>query len=184
MQNKRFRYILTPVAEGDSYPLKKNFSLVPFRAMHSIATCGAVIMRKKSKLRREYVSLPSNEIVKLKESGADIFIEDDAAEICYTSDTSIEIVEKNEFVRNARVLIIETTFLDSKKDIEKAHAGKHIHLDEVVPRAAEFNNELVILFHFSQIYTNDEIKTIIRERLPEGLRKKVRLLLPDERLRL
>ena len=55
------------------------------------------------------------------------------------------------------MLIIECTFLDERKTLEAARAGCHIHLDEIIERADRFENEHVVMMHFSQLYRPDEV---------------------------
>ena len=76
-------------------------------------------------------------------------------------------------------LIVEATFLDERKTLEAARAGCHIHLDEIIERADKFENEHIVLMHFSQLYRPDEINSILDTRLPPDLRKRVIAFAPS-----
>ena len=72
-----------------------------------------------------------------------------------------------------RVLIIECTFLDERKSLEAARAGCHIHLDEMIERADRFENEHIVLMHFSQLYRPDEVARMLDARVPPALRRRI-----------
>jgi len=74
---------------------------------------------------------------------------------------------------------MECTFLDERKSLAAARAGCHIHLDEVIERADQFDNTHVVMMHFSQLYQPDEIPRILDARLPPGLRRKVIPFVPS-----
>jgi ribonuclease Z len=79
----------------------------------------------------------------------------------------------------ARVLIVECTFLDERKTLEAARSGCHIHLDELIERADRFANEHVVLMHFSQLYHPGEVAQILDRRVPPALRAKIIPFVPD-----
>ena len=78
-----------------------------------------------------------------------------------------------------RVLVLECTFRDHKKSLEDAHAGCHVHLDELLSRASSFENEHLVLMHFSQLYKPREVTALLAERLPPGLAARTLALLPN-----
>lgn len=53
------------------------------------------------------------------------------AQVAFTSDTQIEVLDQNPHLQQARVLILECTFVDDKISIAMARERGHIHLDEV-----------------------------------------------------
>ena len=74
---------------------------------------------------------------------------------------------------------MECTFLDDKKSRADSRAGCHVHLDEIVARAARFNNEHIVLMHFSQLYRPDEVRELLAARCPPSLHKRLVPLLPS-----
>jgi ribonuclease Z len=112
---------------------------------------------------------------------ADVSIEVESPEIAFTGDTLIEVVENEEAVRKARLLILEVTFLDDRVSVADCRAKGHVHLDEVIERAELFENEALLFTHFSERYTSAEIAEIIDRRLPPSLRERVTPLLAGRR---
>jgi ribonuclease Z len=76
------------------------------------------------------------------------------------------------------VLILECTFIDSKRTVQDAQERSHIHLEEIVARADRFQNEALVLMHFSQAYSPDEVHAAIQARVPERLRERLRVFAP------
>ena len=100
--------------------------------------------------------------------------------LAFTGDTCIDVVEREEVVRTAKVLVMEVTFFDDRVSVENARDKGHIHLDEVLDRAELFDNEHILFTHQSARYTHREAEEICARRLPEGLRERVTVLgLPE-----
>ena len=57
----------------------------------------------------------------------------------------------------ARVLLIECSFV-LPEDVERAREYAHIHVADLVARADLFENEAIVLTHFSQRYRPEEIR--------------------------
>ena len=51
-----------------------------------------------------------------------------------------------------------------------------MHLDQIAERADLFDNEFVVLTHFSRRHAEAEIRAEVDRRLPESLRARIRLL--------
>ena len=77
------------------------------------------------------------------------------------------------------MLILECTFIDSKRTVQDAQERSHIHLDEIFARADLFQNEALVLMHFSQAYSPDEVHAVIQARVPEVLRERLRVFAPS-----
>ena len=54
-----------------------------------------------------------------------------------------------------------------------------MHFDDVADFAERFENEMVVLSHFSRRYSRSEIRDEIRRRCPAVLRDRLRLALPE-----
>ena len=55
----------------------------------------------------------------------------------------------------------------------------HTHLDEILARADKFQNEALVLMHFSQAYGPERVHDIIRQRVPPALLERVRVFAPN-----
>jgi ribonuclease Z len=171
------RCTLTGVKAGDSIPLTNDSYARVFASPHRIATCGYTIMKRVRKLRPELQGEPAEEIARRARSGEQVHLITDRAELCFPGDTRIDVVEREESVRKARVLLLECTFMETKVSVEKAREGGHVHLDQIAERASLFENEVILLTHFSKRYRSYEIREAVDKRLPPELRSRVKLLI-------
>jgi ribonuclease Z len=67
------------------------------------------------------------------------------------------------------------TFFRPEHRKEKIHKFGHTHLDDILERADKFQNELIILTHFSTRYHDKQVQTAVEQRLPAALRERVKL---------
>ena len=59
------------------------------------------------------------------------------------------------------MLLLECSFL-FPEDRDRAREYAHIHLDDILARVERFENEAVVLTHFSQRYSPEEIREALR----------------------
>ncbi|MBA3501684.1 MAG: MBL fold metallo-hydrolase [Myxococcota bacterium] len=161
------------MSPGDELALRPDLLVRAVRTFHPVPSLGYIIVRKVAKLKPELLGLPGPEIAARRRAGEDINTYEERRELAYVTDTLVSALDHSPELLSTRVLIVEATFLDDRKSLEAARAGCHIHLDEIIERAALFENEHIVLMHFSQLYRPDEIKSLLDARLPEGLRKRV-----------
>ncbi len=173
MQRYQLAVDMVPMAPGDQVALSGDLSVRAFRTYHPVPSLGYLIVRRVSKLRPELAGLPGPEIAARRRAGEEVAVHQDRLELAYATDTLAVVLDREPELYQARVLILECTFLDGKKPIADARAGCHIHLDELIERADRFQNEAVVLMHFSQLYRPDEVREILARRLPEPLRRRV-----------
>jgi ribonuclease Z len=88
-------------------------------------------------------------------------------------------VEREAVVREARVLVLECSFLDERVSPASARAMGHVHLDDVIERAELFRNEAILLTHLSARYRTEEVLEILGRRLPASLKDRVVPFLPE-----
>jgi ribonuclease Z len=165
------------VAPGDERPLGKDLVLRAFRSPHRVPCVGYAIWRRFTKLRADLHGLSSEEIGRLVRQGEAVSVAAEAPEIVYTGDTLVDVVEREEVVRKARLLIMELTFVLDDVDVAGARARGHTHLDEIAARADLFENEAILFTHFSARYTAKEIVDALDRKLPAKLRARVTPLL-------
>ena len=97
----------------------------------------------------------------------------------YTGDTDRGILERCDALYKSEVLMIECSFvLDGHQ--ERAAKYRHIHVDDLADFADRFENEVIVLTHFSRRYSPDEIRNTVRRRLPASLHDRIRLGLPEQ----
>ena len=163
---------------GQVHALESDMHVRCFRTLHSVPSLGYQIFRKVAKLRPEFLELEGSRIAELRRQGADLFETVERLELAYVTDTLIDVLDENPSVYGSRVLILECTFLDESKSRSESRAKYHIHLDEIIERAELFQNEHVVLMHFSQSYRPRTVHEILQQRLPPRLLGRVSALCP------
>jgi ribonuclease Z len=166
------------VAPGDRIDLGPGRHARAFRAVHRVPTLGYALVRSRRRLREDLRGASRVDLIQLRLRGESLEEVEETVELAFCGDTLIDVVEREPMVCKARVLVLEATFLDCRVPVERARAGAHIHLDEVIARADLFQNEAIVLTHFSQRYSRQEIVRILDARLPPSLRSRVVPLLP------
>jgi ribonuclease Z len=162
-----------PMNPGDVAPMRGDIEVRAIRTHHGVPSLGYSLVRKIKKLRDEFLGLPGQDIAERKRRGEDLFRIEERTEISYCTDTLIQVLDNNPGLYESRVLVLECTFLDERKSLEASRAGCHIHLDEILERADKFQNESLVLMHFSQLYKPDEVREILDRRCPPDLRKRI-----------
>lgn len=167
-----------PMKPGDEVKLRSDLYARAFKTHHPVPSLGYLFFDRVSKLRDEYKSLPGAEIGRLRKEGADLFDVQERLELAYATDTLIRVLDTAPIVRRARVLVMECTFLDERKSLETARAGCHVHLDELLERVDDLENEHVVLMHFSQLYRPREVHAILEKRCPPRLKERLVVFAP------
>lgn len=168
---------LVPLAPGEEHALANGLLVRPFRSPHSAPCQGYGIWSRKEKLRPEYQGLEGREVARLRRAGVEITRTVETPELVFTGDTLIEVLEEQEVVRTAKVLVLECTFVDERVSVQECRSKGHVHLDEIAARAELFQNEAILLTHFSARYGAHEIRAALDAKLPPGLRERVTPLL-------
>ena len=115
--------------------------------------------------------------MKLKSEGVDVTEEKRIPMISFSGDSKIEYI-LNKDVINSKILFLECTYIDDVRDVERARKWGHIHLDEIIHYANEFNNEKIVLFHFSKRFSNNYILSTVQKKIPEILKGRIHCFLP------
>ena len=179
---QRWKLAIDPVAmePGDEATLKGDRIVRAFRTYHPVPSLGYLVFRRVAKLKPEHADLSGSDIARRRRAGDDsLFDTREQYDLAYATDTLIEVVDQEPALRSARVLILECTFLDERKSLADARAGCHIHLDEILERADVFDNEALVLMHFSQIYKPSEVVEILDRRCPPRLRRRIVPFVPQ-----
>jgi ribonuclease Z len=178
---QRWSLAIEPIGmrPGDEVPLRGDLHVRAVRTFHPVPSLAYLIVRRVAKLRDQLRHLAGSEIARRRRAGEVVTIVDERLELAYATDTLVTALDHAPELYTARVLIVECTFLDDRKSLAAAHAGCHIHLDELVERAARFHNEHVVLMHLSQLYRPDEVAAILDARLPAELRRRVIPFVPE-----
>src|SRR5262249_19523658 len=127
-------HALVPLGPGEEHVLANGLVARPFRAPHSAPCQGYGIWSRKEKLRAQLARLPGSELAERRRRGEIIADVVETPELVFTGDTLPEVLEREEVVRRARVLVMECTFVDGKVSVDEARSKGHVHLDELAAR--------------------------------------------------
>lgn len=166
---------LIGVRPGDEFELSREHIVTAFDTKHTVPSRGYIVWERRRKLKPEYVGLSGDQIRDLRYSGIDVSGEVRMPLVCYCGDTAPEGLDADPAIYESKILITEMTFFRPEHRRDKIHKFGHTHLDDLVERADKFQNELIILGHFSTRYSDRQVKSAIDKRLPERLKSRVKL---------
>ncbi|HEY3806143.1 MAG TPA: MBL fold metallo-hydrolase [Kofleriaceae bacterium] len=178
---QRFELAIEPigVSPGDDVELRGDLRVRAIRTFHPVPSLAYLIVRRVAKLRPELRGLAGPEIAARRRAGEDVTEHEDRIELGYATDTLITALDHAPELYDARVLMMECTFLDDRKSLEAARAGCHVHLDEVIERADRFHNEAIVMMHVSQLYAPNEVAALLDRRVPPALRARIVPFVPE-----
>jgi ribonuclease Z len=168
-----------PMGPGEEHALSGDILVRTFRTRHTIPSLGYIMFRRIRKLRPEHRVLDADSIRARRLAGEDLFFTEERLELAYATDTLVDVLDEHPELFQSRVLVLECTFLDGRKTREEARERGHVHLDEILDRAALFRNEAVVLMHFSQTYAPGEVHRILRDRCPKELLDRLVVFAPE-----
>jgi len=171
------------IAVGEELQFSRRYLVRGHAAPHRVAARAYELLERRRHLREELIGRPSEEIARLRQEGVSIDEEYRRSLVFYTGDTDRGILEKCDALYRSEVLIIECSFI-VEGDQDRAALYRHIHVDDIAEFAERFENDLIVLTHFSQRYADEEIHRGVRKRLPAVLHDRVRLALPERWQRL
>ncbi|QDU69438.1 MBL fold metallo-hydrolase [Engelhardtia mirabilis] len=178
LDRSELEHRLVPLGPGDEHRLGRDLVAVPFRTPHVVPSQGYGLWRERRQLREEYQGLPQEELRRLAvDEGLELSTLVSFPEVAFTGDTRAEVIEQQEVVRKARLLVMECTFLDDRIDVDQARETGHVHLDDLLERVHLLENEALLLTHFSARYSPREVQAILDARLPAEVRARTTALL-------
>jgi ribonuclease Z len=163
------------VRPGEEINLGREHVITVFRTTHTIASVGYLIWDRRNKLKEEYHGLPGEKIRDLRLGGVQVTDEVRTPLVAYTGDTNPSGLDENPDVYRAKILITEMSFILPSHKKDKIHKFGHMHLDDFLDRADRFQNEAVIVGHFSTRYHAEQVRRFLEKKLPEGLRTKLKV---------
>ena len=176
LENVDYGVHVTPAVPGGTVALRNDLELKFLPGRHRVPTVGYLFSETRRKLKDEYLDLPGEKIAALRASGVEVTRREDAPLLAYPGDCGPAIFDAVPELFRARVLLIECSFL-LPEDRDRARVYEHLHIDDFLERAAAFQNEVIVLTHFSQRYRPEEIREALRA-LPEALARRVTAFLP------
>ena len=177
LENVSYGVELVAASPGDRVRLRNDLELRVLPGRHRVPTVGYLFSEVRHKLVPELEGLPGAEIAQRRARGETVARREEIPLLAYPGDCSPDVFDAAPELFQARVLLIECSFL-LPEDVDRARDYAHIHLADLVARAGHFENEAIVLTHFSQRYRPEDIREALAV-LPDGLREKVIAFLPE-----
>ena len=177
LENVEYGVELVAASPGDRLRLRNDLELRVLSGRHRVPTVGYLFSEVRHKLLPEFEGMPGLEIADRRARGETVTRREELPLLAYPGDCSPEVFDAAPELFAARVLLIECSFV-LPEDVERAREYAHIHLDDLAARAGDFRNEAIVVTHFSQRYTPEEIREALAS-LPAGLKERVIPFLPD-----
>lgn len=156
-------------------PVKGDYFMKGFPANHRIDGLGYTLFHRKKKLKPEFKNESEDKLRELKKRGEEIQEVHESAVLSFSGDTKIEFLDQRPWIKNSKVLMLESTYLDDKKSIEHARNWGHTHLDEIIPRLPELKCEKLVLIHLSSRYSSKEADAILDKKIPKQYRSMIEI---------
>lgn len=169
----QYDYKLLTTTPGQEIELKRNIFIKPFRTIHKINSQGYSICRRFRKLRADLTGKSREKIAILHKTGENVTENKTEILISFTGDTQIDFLDLSPEVKESKILLMETTYLDKRKSVSSAREWGHTHLDELIPRLPEIKSEKIVLIHTSSRYSFEEVNMIIDKKIPENERHRI-----------
>src|SRR4051794_20402626 len=170
LENVDYGVDLVAASPGDRIRLRNDLELRVLPGRHRVPTVGYMFSEVRHKLLPELDGLPGAEIAQRRSRGETVARREEIPLLAYPGDCSPDVFDAAPELFRARVLLIECSFL-LPKDVERARGYAHIHLEDLAARAGLFENEAIVLTHFSQRYRPEEIRGALAT-LPNELRER------------
>lgn len=178
LTGSELRLDIVGLAAGEEVKFARNQLVRAHAATHRVAARAYELFEVRHHLREELFGKSKEELWGLRKDGVPVDEPYTRSLLFYTGDTDRGILENGDALFRSEVLMIECSFvMEGHQD--RAAQYRHIHIDDIAEFAEKFENELIVLTHFSRRYSRDEIRQHVRRRLPVSLHERVRLALPE-----
>ncbi len=156
---------------GEEYRLRRDLIVRTFAIDHRCPALGFCLIETRRKLLPEYRELSGPQLVQLKRSGTEIEYDVEVPLVCYPGDTADGPHFDVEYVRTARVMLLECTFFESDH-IRRAKHGKHLHVRQLAAVLARLENPHIVLMHMSRRTGLRRARDLLRKVVaPEDLER-------------
>lgn len=160
---------LRPLRAGDELELSRDIVVTTTATDHSVPSLGYIVWERRRKLKAEFSQLTGDQIRDLRLSGTEVTWEQRIPLVAYLGDSAPGGLDNCPDMYRAKILIAEMTFVAPSHRKEKIHKHGHMHLDDFVERRERFQNERILVAHFSTRYHANQIRGFVEHVLPDML---------------
>lgn len=164
MEAARYRYELHPLDPGARVEVARGMAVEAFRTDHVVPSLGFHLFCAKRRLAAGYRGLAPFELVELRRRGVDPEETVQELRLTYCGDTGPGVFDSEPRLFQARVLMIECTFLDPGHR-DRGGRYRHLHLADFAERQERFENRHLVLHHLSRRHRPADLRRLVGERL-------------------
>ena len=161
---------------GQDYQIRRGLIVRSFPTRHLPGSLGFSIIDVRHKLKQEYTNLTGEQLVELKDKGTEITNRLEVPLVAYLGDTARANYSDLPHVAAAEALLIECTFFDSDH-IQRASAGKHLHVRDLPEVLEGMKNEHIIIQHVTRRTNMASARKILSKILPKDVLERVTFLM-------
>lgn len=157
---------IEPLTAGDRVELGKRLVIEAFATDHVVPSLGYHLIERRRRLAAAYRDLPPGEIAARRQAGEAVEEEREVLRLTYCGDTGAGVFATEPRLFEARVLLLECTFLGPAAR-DKGRRFGHLHVEDLVEPAARFANQHIVLHHLSRRFRRRELRAEVERLLPE-----------------
>jgi ribonuclease Z len=166
LEGRQYDYGVHGLRAGDRVSVGGGMLVEAFATSHVAPSLGYHLIQSVSRLRPDFGKCSANELAQLRSRGVALERTEERLWLSYTGDTSAESLDSEPRLFEARMLLLECTFLRPEWR-EKAALFGHIHFDDICHRAGRFTNETIVLHHLSRRFSLAELRRAVERDLPD-----------------
>jgi len=174
---------------GEDIVLRRDLIVRPFEVNHPcrrhdrtvVHGLGYAAIEVRRKLKDEYHGLTGPQLVELKQQGVEITRRIELPLIAYCGDTAPGEFLGLDHVRNAKILLLECTFVEPDH-LDRARAGYHTHVSDLRELLPRLRNDRILLTHLSRRSAFAEARSLLERELGPEAEERVSFLM-DARYR-
>lgn len=178
LEDTQYPLNLVGLSPSDRVALRRDLEVIAHRSTHRIPTVGFEFVELRHKLKAAYEGLDGAALVKMRREGHDPTAPVQTSLLFYTGDTDRGVLEQGDAIFKSEVLMIECSFTGGG-DEPRGERWRHMHLSDLYEFSDRFENQIIILIHFSLRDSPAEIHRTIGRTCPPRLRDRLRLALPQ-----
>lgn len=160
------------VEPGVDVPLRRDLVVRPFEVNHpcrrqdrrAAPTLGFAAIEVRHKLIAEYQDLTGPQLVELKRQGVSITRRVEMPLVAYCGDTAVGGFLELDCVRDAKVLLLECTFVEPEH-LDRARAGNHLHVRDLPAVLPLLRNERILLTHLTRRTALADARKMLKQEL-------------------
>lgn len=169
-----YKVTVEAVRGGDRIALRPEITLRFLATSHWVDTVGCCLEWERRRLRADLAGESAEELQRRREDGEEITEHVTTPLIAYLADTGPEVFDREPWLADAEVLVVECTFLTAEER-ERARRFGHMHLEDLVERVPWFRNRHLVLTHLSRRHRLGPGERLIRSALNGVLQPQLHL---------